>query len=72
MPNKRADARFRQWNCVVITLMGEQVTVVLNGQTVIERATVPGVPRRGPIGLQNHGDRVKFRNLFIRALTEVE
>jgi hypothetical protein len=44
------------------------VTVVLNGQTVIDNARQPGVPARGPIGLQHHGDPVEFRSLFIKDL----
>lgn len=68
LPKKHADAPFGQWNRFVITLKGDRVTVVLNGEPVIENAELPGIPKRGPIGLQNHGDPVEFRNLYIKEL----
>ena len=68
LPKKRADAPFGQWNRFVITLRGERVSVVLNGELVIDRAELPQVPPRGPLGLQNHGDPVEFRNLFLKEL----
>lgn len=69
MPRVRADKPAGQWNRFVITLRGDQVHVVLNDRTVIERAQIPGVAAEGPIGLQNHGDPIEFRNLFIKSLT---
>jgi len=68
LPKQRADAPFGQWNRFVITLRGNRVTVVLNGALVIDRAELPSVPPRGPLGLQNHGDPVEFRNLFLKEL----
>jgi hypothetical protein len=68
LPARRADAPFGQWNRFVITLRGERVSVVLNGERVIDRAELPKVPPRGPLGLQNHGDPVEFRNLFLKEL----
>jgi sugar lactone lactonase YvrE len=40
----------------------------LNEQTVIENAQLPGIPARGPIALQHHGDPVQFANLYIKEL----
>jgi hypothetical protein len=67
-PNQRADNRPGSWNRFVITMRGEQLTVVLNGKTVIENARLPGVPAKGPIGLHHHGDPIEFANLYIREL----
>jgi hypothetical protein len=47
---------------------GDRLTVVLNDQTVIEDARLPGVPGHGRIGLQHHGDAVQFANLYIKEL----
>ena len=49
-------------------MKGELLTVVLNGKTVIDRARLPGVPKRGPIALQHHGDPIQFANLYINPL----
>jgi len=40
----------------------------LNGEVVIDKARLPGVPRRGPIALQHHGDPIQFANLYIKEL----
>jgi hypothetical protein len=44
------------------------MTVVLNGEKVIDSARLPDLPPTGPIGLQHHGDPVQFRNMQIRRL----
>lgn len=67
-PRVKADKPLGQWNRFVITVRGESVTVVLNDKTVIENARLPGLPRRGPIALQHHGDPIQFANILIREL----
>ncbi len=67
-PKLNADNPIGRWNRFVITMKGDRLTVELNGQTVIERAQLPGVPARGPIALQHHGDPIQFANLFIKEL----
>ncbi len=66
MPSENADNPPGQWNRFVITMKGDRVTVQLNGKTVIDGAELPGVAARGPIGLQDHGDPIEFRNLYIK------
>ena len=68
-PKQKADRPIGEWNRFIITLRGERLTVNLNGETVIDNARLPGVPARGPIALQHHGDPIEFGNLFIRELT---
>lgn len=70
IPRERADVPFGEWNHFRITLRGERVTVVLNGRTVIDNATLPGIPAEGPIGLQHEfgGSEIEFANLFIREI----
>ncbi|TVS15510.1 MAG: DUF1080 domain-containing protein [Planctomycetaceae bacterium] len=80
-PSVNADKPVGQWNRKIITMQGDRLTVVLNGQTVIENAQLPGVPPSGPIALQHHGrfdeasgrwvggpSCVQFRNIFIKEL----
>lgn len=67
-PKVNADNKPGQWNRFHITMRGDRLTVELNGKTVIQNAHLPGVPERGPIGLQHHGDPVEFGNLYIKPL----
>jgi hypothetical protein len=65
-PKKNADAPIGQWNRFLITMRGDRLTVNLNGVTVIEDAVLPGVPARGPIALQHHGDPIEFANILVK------
>jgi hypothetical protein len=78
-PKKLADHDIGQWNTFEITMKGSRLTVVLNGEQVIENAELPGVAARGPIALQHHGSKkdgrwvsppalVQFRNVSIKEL----
>lgn len=67
-PRENADKPIGQWNRFVITMIGQQLTVELNGTIVIEDAHLPGIPERGPIALQHHGDPIEFANIFIKEL----
>ena len=78
-PKKLADHDIGQWNTFEITMKGSRLSVVLNGERVIENAELPGVAARGPIALQHHGGKkdgkwvsppalVQFRNVQIKEL----
>jgi hypothetical protein len=67
-PVAKADNPLGKWNRFLITMKGDRLTVRLNGKTVIEDARLPGVPARGPLGLQQHGAPIEFANLFVREL----
>jgi hypothetical protein len=78
-PLKNADRDIGEWNTFEITMRGDRLTVVLNGETVIDNAQLPGVPARGPIALQHHGAKkdgkwvsppslVQFRNVRIKEI----
>jgi hypothetical protein len=55
VPRRKADRPIGEWNVMRIALVGDRVTVILNGETVIENARIPGIPPAGPVGLQHHG-----------------
>jgi len=78
-PSKNADHNVGEWNTYDITVRGNRLTVVLNGQTVITAAELPDLPANGPVGLQHHGGKkggvwtsppalVQFRNISIEEL----
>ena len=78
-PRTQADKPVGEWNEFEITLVGDRLTVVLNGTKVISNAELPGIPAHGPIALQHHGgyrngkylgppSLVQFRNIRIKPL----
>ena len=40
----------------------------LNGEHVLVDCLLPGVPEKGPIGLQAHGSGIQFANIFVRPI----
>ncbi|MBN1352966.1 DUF1080 domain-containing protein [candidate division KSB1 bacterium] len=67
-PLKCADKPLGEWNSFVITMRGDRVSVDLNGEKVIDNCQLPGVPEKGRIALQHHGDPIQFRNITIKEL----
>jgi hypothetical protein len=62
-----------QWNTFEITCQGDHISVVYNGEKVAEAdaGKIPELgkrPRKGLIGLQNHGSPVEFRKVEIKVL----
>jgi hypothetical protein len=73
-PNESAGKSAGEWQTYDVTLVGRQVTVVLNGKEVITRRNIPGptggaldsderLP--GPIFLQGDHGPVEYRNIVI-------
>jgi hypothetical protein len=73
-PSVNAAKKPGEWQEVDITLVGRVVTVVFNGERVIDRQTIPGITggaldsdegAPGPIMLQGDHGPVEFRNVKI-------
>lgn len=70
-----ADNPIETWNTFRIKMIGDKVTVHLNGQLVTDGVVMENywdrsrpVFEAGQIELQNHGNTLWFRNVFIREL----
>jgi hypothetical protein len=74
-PNVLADNPIGEWNTFHIKMVGEKVTIHLNGKLVVDNVTMenlwePEKPiyAKGPIELQNHGNTLYFKNIYIKEL----
>jgi hypothetical protein len=74
-PLKNADRPVGEWNHFDVFMKGDRVTVFLNGVKVVADTPLENywqrgqpLPARGPIELQHHGDRLWFKNIYIREL----
>jgi hypothetical protein len=63
-----------EWNTYDITLVGRRITLVFNGETVIDDAEIPGITggaldsregEPGPIMLQGDHAAISYRNIVI-------
>lgn len=73
-PKMNAAKKAGEWQKYEVTLIGRQLTVALNGQTVIDRQEIPGITggaldsaegTPGPIMLQGDHGKVWFRNVVL-------
>ena len=78
-PLVRADRPVGQWNTFHILMIGERLTVKLNGKLVFDQVVMENYWERdrpiyptGQIELQNHGNKLWFRNISIREIPDEE
>ncbi len=78
-PLKRADNPVGEWNTFRIRMVGERVTVYLNGVLVVDDVVMENYWERdrpiypsGQIELQAHGNPLYFRNIYIREISRDE
>jgi hypothetical protein len=76
-PTKVADKPVGQWNTFHIIMRGDIVTVYLNGELVVDKVPLENywekgkpLPAKGPIELQHHGDKLWFKNIYIKELAD--
>ena len=70
-----ADNPLSEWNKFRIVMVGERVTVYLNGKLVVDHAKMENyfnrkapIYKTGPIQLQTHGGEIRWKNIFIREI----
>ncbi|WP_158860549.1 DUF1080 domain-containing protein [Lunatibacter salilacus] len=78
-PLKVADNPVEEWNTFHIKMIGEKVTVYLNGELVVDNVTLENYWDRSQpliakemIELQAHGTYVAYRDIYIRELDGAE
>jgi hypothetical protein len=74
-PSKVADRPIGEWNRLHIVMVGEKVHVFLNGELVVRNVTMENYWERNkpiyPVGqleLQHHGDKLEFKNIYVREI----
>jgi sugar phosphate isomerase/epimerase len=74
-PSRIADRPIGEWNTFRIRMVGEKVRVWLNSELVVDNVTMENYWERdkpiypsGQIELQNHGNTLWFRNIYIKEL----
>lgn len=78
-PLKVADNPVGEWNTFRIIMVGEKVSVWLNGELVVNNVTmenywdrkIPIFPK-GAIELQAHGTDLAFRDIYVREISDKE
>ena len=78
-PLKVADNQLEEWNTFYIKMTGDRVTVLLNGELVVDDvilenywdANLP-IPSIEQIELQAHGSKVYYRNIYVKELERPE
>lgn len=74
-PSQVADNKLGEWNTFYIRLVGDKVTVRLNGVTVVDNVTMENywdrsqpLPACDQIEMQAHGSLVNFRDIYVHEL----
>jgi len=77
--SKHADHYVGEWNTFRILMVGEKVHVFLNGELVVNNVTMENYWERdkpiypfGQIELQNHGNNLWFKNIYVREIPRQE
>ena len=72
---KIADKQVGDWNRFYVKMVGDKVTVKLNGELVVDNVSLENlwnrdkpIPACEQIELQCHGDPLEWRNIFIKSL----
>ena len=68
IPKTREDRPVGEWNTFVVTVRDNKVTVLLNGKEVISEAPLKSKPHASTLGLQQHGDPIEYKSIYVKEL----
>ncbi|MDR3217449.1 MAG: DUF1080 domain-containing protein [Dysgonamonadaceae bacterium] len=78
-PLKVADNKLGEWNTLYIKMIGDRVTVKLNGELVVDNIILENywnrslpIPAIEQIELQAHGSKVYYRDIYLKELERPE
>ena len=78
-PMRVADNKLGEWNTFYIKMVGDRVTVKLNGEIVVNNVILENywdrslpVPIVEQLELQAHGSKVYYRNIYVKELERME
>jgi HEAT repeat protein len=78
-PLQVADNPLGEWNTCYIKMVGDRVTVLLNGVLVVDNVVMENywdrsqpIPAVEQLELQAHGSKVYYRNIYVKELTPPE
>jgi hypothetical protein len=78
-PLKVADNKLGEWNTLYIKMVGDRVTVKLNGELVTDDVILENywdrkqpIPPVEQLELQAHGSKVYYRNIYVKELERPE
>ena len=78
-PLKLADLKLGEWNTFYIKMVGDRVTVLLNGEVVVDNVILENYwDRSQPIfpfeqlELQAHGSKVAYRDIYVKEIERPE
>jgi 3-keto-disaccharide hydrolase len=78
-PSENASKPAGEWQTYEIRLVGRQVTITINGKTVIHKGTIEGLTAMasdanegepGPLSLQGDHGPIEYRNIVVTPLTK--
>jgi hypothetical protein len=68
-PLTTPDAPAGEWNRALLTMKGDQLTLTVNGKTIVDDVKQDGVVSRGRVGIVNAGGPAEFANVFIKTMS---
>jgi len=67
-PKFNADKPVGEWNTFLATMRGDLLSLEVNGHEVFTDQQLKGIPESGPLALQQHGDPIEWKNIYVRKL----